>query len=98
MQGYKYYMETVRGKKVWIKAYKNIGSTEISTNDITVMIELNIIDKQYKVTYCNKRNGTKDNFIELSKDQEKEFIKQALLYAKDKGYMDKIINRCRSKY
>lgn len=103
MRYFKFSLHQSRGKKIWINAYKDIDNkidsegniTEL--NDITVMIELNIIDCEYKINWINKREKDKDNFIDtLGTEEDKEIIKDAMQYARNKGSINKVLRRVKS--
>jgi len=89
-----------RGKKLWIKAYKDIDNKRdsegdiIELNDISVMIELNIIDCEYKINWIIRREKGKEEFIDtLGVEEDKEIIRDAMQYARNKGSIDKVLRR-----
>lgn len=100
MKYFKFSLHQSRGKKLWISAYKDIDNKRdsegdiIELNDISVMIELNIIDCEYKINWISKREKGKEEFIDtLGAEENKELIKDALQYAHNKGLIDKVYRR-----
>ena len=87
-----------RGKKIWISGYKKIGDIKDSNGLIIgnmkqlASIELNIIDNINKVVWVIEDAGKETN-IKLSKAEELELIQLALNFAKEKGYINKILKR-----
>ena len=53
---YRFILSSSRGKKLWVTAIKDFGSKtntdgDLILNDIQIVMELNIIDKDYKINY-----------------------------------------------
>ena len=73
-----------RWNKVWVNAYYKKG--EVSYN---VSIEIKIKEKESKIVWINKRiNLGKDNFIDsISKEIDKQLLKESLEYAIEKGFI-----------
>lgn len=73
-----------RGNKVWIGAYCKKGKTSYN-----VSIEIKIKEKESKIVWIDKRiNLGKDNFIDsISKEVDKQLLKESLGYAIEKGYI-----------
>lgn len=84
-----------RGKKVWINAHNKIDAD----NWYNIVIELNPINKEYKINYIVKQSSfNKDEFIEtLGVEEDKRIIEESIRFAEDKGYINKVITRYNSK-
>ena len=98
MNKWKMSLGSSRGKKIWIRAYKKIGDIK-DNNGLTIgnmkqlaSIELNIIDNINKVVWVIEDAG-KETDIKLSEAEELELIQLALNFAKEKGYINKILKR-----
>jgi hypothetical protein len=104
MKYFTFSLHQSRGKKIWISAYKNVDNKRdaegdiIELNDISVMIELNIVDCEYKINWINERVQGVEKFIDtLGIEEDKQIIKDALQYARNKGSIDKVLNRYNKK-
>ena len=100
---YRFILSSSRGKKLWITAIKDFGSKcnsegDLILNDINIVMELNIIDKEYKINYILKNKDGKQNFIDnLESGEDKEIIIKALQFADDEGLINRVIKRYNKK-
>lgn len=94
INGYRFTLHTSRGKKIWINGYKVIERiNEDEFTSVNAMLELNIVDKDYKINWLLYRDN-KDNWIEsIDNNFKSKLIDRALEFAKNSNYLDRIYQK-----
>lgn len=98
----RFHLGASRGKKIWISVFEQIKDFEqCKDGEVEARrhsIQLNPIDNDNKVVWSLEveRQGfsAKDKDLILSESEKQELINLAYEFAKEKGYIDKILSRC----
>ena len=101
MENYKWELSygSSRKKIIWVSAYKKMGEFKDKEGRVLMntyqlaSIEINPIDKQNRIVWVVE-NKDFEVSIKLSESEEQELINLAYEFAKEKGYIDRIIKRC----
>lgn len=87
-----------RKNKLWISAYKVLGEFKDEEGNLLkntyqlASIELNTANNQARIVWVVESKDCEFT-IELPKAEEQELIQSAYTFAKDRGYIDRILNR-----